>query len=139
MNEKGLEMQVELSNRNNVGGKIAKAGGIGAAVGATVIGGLNYASQKHILKNGDVYLKQMEGEVAKQMRFCTPFFRGTQEAADVAKEALQKSLDQFKQFVQNGKVDFKKVATRAGIGALIVGATVAGITGLVQLCKKQDK
>lgn len=132
-------MQVELSNQNNTGRKIAKAAGIGAIVGATVRGGINYVSQKNILKNGDTYIKQMEGETAKRMLFCNPFHKGTQEAADLAKQALQNQLDQVKQFVKNGKVDFGQVAKQAGIGALIAGTTWAGISALIQVFKKQDK
>ena len=130
---------MELSNQNNAVRKIATAGGIGAIVGATVRGGLNYVSQKNILKNGDTYIKQMEGEIATQMQFCTPFFKGTKDAADIAKQALQNCLDQARQFVQNGKVNFGQVAKQAGIGALIAGATWASVAALIQLLKKQDK
>ena len=132
-------MSVESVSTNNAGKKVAKAAGIGAIVGASVSGGLNYACQKKILAQGDTYIKQKEGEVTKQMRFCTPFFKGTQEAADIAKQALQNQLEQFKQFVKNGKVNFGQVAKQAGIGALIAGAAWAGLAALIQLFKKQGR
>ena len=132
-------MQVELQNQNNTARKIVTAGGIGAIVGATARGGHNYIEQINILKNGDVYVKQMEGECAKQLEYCTPFFKGTQEAADIAKQALQNNLNKIKEFVSNGKIDFRQVAKQAGIGALIAGATWAGIYALIQLVKKEDK
>ena len=132
-------MQIESISSNNTGKKVAKAAGIGAAVGASVRGGLEYIGQKKILAQGDTYVKQMEGEIARQTTFCNQFFKGTQEAADIAKQGLQNQLEQIKQFVKNGKVNFGQVAKQAGIGAIIAGATWAGIAGLIQLAKKQDR
>lgn len=132
-------MNVNSTNNNvNMATKVAKIGGIGAAVGATIQGVTSYVGQRNILKNGDEYLTRLGGQIANEKTFCKPFFKGTQEAADLAIKNLDKQFDAAKQFIANGKVDFKAVAKRAGVGALVAGATWAGIALIVQLCKKVD-
>ncbi|MBQ3311060.1 hypothetical protein IJG72_03180 [bacterium] len=134
-------MQVESVNHNGIGmGKaIALGGGIGAIGGAALVGGAEYLRQKDLLAKGDAYIKSMKGEIAREMEFCTPFHKGTQEAADIAKQALQNKLEQAKQFIKNGKIDFGQVTKRAGIAALILGSVFAALGGILKLAERQDR
>ena len=85
----------------------------GAGIGAVVNGISNFAGQKSLLKNGDVYLKSM-AEAAQQV---------TEPAA---KEVYQKAAEELQTFIKNGKVDFKKVGKNALHGAITFAAFFAG-------------
>lgn len=115
-------MSVNGVSSNNRALNTVKYAGLGAAIGAAYNGGAEYLKQSNILKNGDAFITNLEGEAAQRIKFCTSFFKGTQEAADLAKKVIQDDIDKAKEFVKNGKVDYKSVLKRAGAGALGVAA-----------------
>jgi len=120
-------MSVNSVSSSNASLNTAKYAGLGAAIGAAYNGGAEYLKQSNILKNGDAFITNLEGEAAKSMKFCTPFFKGTQEASDLAKKVIQDNIDKAKEFVKNGKIDYKSVLKKAGAGAAGAAALWGGI------------
>ena len=86
----------------------------GATIGAAVNGIKSFVSQKSILKNGDVYIKQI-----------TDAMEQTTEPA--LKEHLKTVAEATENYVKRGKVDIKAVGSMALKGALMFGVVFAGV------------
>lgn len=111
----------------NVKQNAAKIGTAGAVAGAVIGGGKELIRQKDILKHADEYIKTLEGEIAQKRSFNTPFFKGTQELADLANKQLDDMLAAAKSFVGRGKLDMKPILKKAGKVAGIAALASAGI------------
>ena len=128
-------MQVN-SVKNNTGRNIVKIAGIGALTGGIYKGGKEYLKQRAILKNGDLYLKNYESSIALSKRLCNMFSKGIQQASNLAKQGLAKKLEQAKEFVQNGKMNYKAVAKNATIGAVVTTGALIGISAIINLIRE---
>lgn len=116
---------------------VAKYSLVSAAIAGTATAAKNVMAQKKILANPDVYIKQFKGEIESQKKFHNSFFDGTQDAAKIALDKLDKSFDQFKKFATGGKLNIKQIAKKTGIVAALAGAVVAG-TCLLYNAKKDE-
>ncbi len=115
-----------MENNVNVVKTTAVAGTIAAGVGAAANAGL----QKMIFKKPDEFIKTLEGHIESTKKYNNPFFKGTQEAADLANKKLDDVLAKFKDFATSGKIDFKMIAKNAlKVGA--IGAAFAGFFALL--------
>lgn len=95
----------------------------GATIGAAINGIKAFSSQKALLKNGDVYLKEI-GEAIEQ----------TSEPA--IKEQLQKYAESVSNFVKGGKVNMKAIGLTALKGAAMCALFVTGIELVSRLFRK---
>jgi len=127
-----------LNNQNFTGKNFAKTAGIGALTGCVIKGGREYIKQKAILKNGDLYIKNYESSIALSKRMCNMFSKGIQQASNLAKLELGKKLEQAKEFVKNGKIDYKTIAKNAGAGAIITAGALVGISAICNLIRKHN-
>lgn len=100
--------------------------GIATGIGALALATKEAVVQKRILANPDKYIREAEAKVAKEARFKTPFFMGTEEASKAALEQLQNGLEKFKSFAKGGKLNFKAIGKMSAIGAGIGACAVLG-------------
>lgn len=95
----------------------------GATIGAAINGIKAFTSQKAILKNGDVYLKQITDAME-------------QATEPAVKEQLKTFFDATEKFVKGGKVNMKAVGLTALKGAAMCALFVTGIELVSRLFKK---
>jgi len=106
------------------------AAGAAATAGAAVGCGAELYRQAKILRNPDEYIKTVTGEVEAKKKFNNPFFKGTQEAADLANKKLDAYLQKAINFAKGGKLDFLSVLKKTATNAGIWGGVAAGLLGL---------
>ncbi len=104
-------------------GSILKSAIGGATIGAAVNGVQAVAQQKAILKNGDVFLK----EIVETMN---------QIPDPVAKEEFAKIAEATEQFIKGGKLNMKAVGMTALKGAAMFGLVFAGFEVISNIVKK---
>ena len=95
----------------------------GAGIGAALHGFQAFSAQKQILKNGDVYLKEISEKMAEV-------------AEPAVKEQLQGYADKLAKFIEGGKVDLKAIGKSALKGAAMCAAVFAGVELISSAIKK---
>ena len=103
----------------------AKSGLIGAAIGATALGGACLGFQKYLLSDKDgLSIKKYIKNKA-----------GTGRAVNGETDRWWKIFEELSKFKSNNKIQWGKVS----IAALIGGITVGGISALVTHCKNRTQ
>ena len=122
-------------NNNSTAQTAAKVAGAGAITGAVIQGGNALYCQHKILSKPDEFITTLKGEVEAKKGFNTKFFKGTQEAADLANKQLDEYLQKGIDFAKGGKYDFGAIAKKAGVGAVIAGISWAAIYGIYKVAQ----
>ena len=127
---------VQNNNINNT--TIAKYVGLATTLVGTAgaaIGGVGeYNTQRKALNKPDEFIKSITEKVGLEKRFCTEHIKGSKEKALSEAKKWDKVLEEAKQFIKNGKIDWKKVGKTAlkqgvpmAIGAGVTALFLAGI------------
>ena len=124
-----------MENRINVAKTTAIAGTVGVGIGAAS----NAVKQIKILKHPDEFIAKIRGKIASQKKFNTPFFQGTQEAADLANKQLDIAFAKVRDFVTKGKINFKAVAKNAAMTGFAVACAAFIFTKLFDIGKKETR
>ena len=114
---------------------------ISAGIGAAVMGGINYAAQKSIIKNPTRIIESLKQVGASGIRAIKEAYGNTTEAKQIALEYGRVVLNKIRgirDFAAAGKIDFKSLGKTAGVGALVVGGIYLAYRGIKALFTSKE-
>ncbi len=118
---------------------------VAAGIGAGVAGGSNYVYQKAILKNPAKYIKELKTRQDTFIKKLTASAKKNKmskkdlnEVIKYTEEIFKKPVEYAQNLAKSGKVNWKEVGKRAGIGAVVVAGVYLAYRGVKALFSKKD-